>query len=79
MAIQFPTGINIGDGSQVDVRIVVGANETYANLAGIPAGLVYEGIVVYDKTIPGLRVYTGASGSNNANDWQAIGLSLIHI
>ena len=73
MAISFPSGFEIGDGTPVDVRIVVGPNEEYANLAGIPAAVVYEGLVVYDTTIPGLRVYTGANRTNNASDWQAIG------
>ena len=60
MALNFSTGILVGDGSPVDIRYRVGPGDFYTSLDNIPTGLVYEGLVVYDNVNNRLVVYTGA-------------------
>ena len=59
MALNFTTGVLVGDASPVDVRFRVGSNDFYATLADIPSGTLYRGLVVYDNVDNQLVIYNG--------------------
>ena len=80
MAIGLTTNFTIGDGSPVDDRIVVGTQTApdgsrlypFDNLADIPEGVVYRGLLVYDNNQTGLFIYEGDTGTNVASDWNVM-------
>ena len=76
MALNFSTGILVGDGSPVDIRYRVGPGDFYTSLDNIPTGLVYEGLVVYDNVNNRLVIYTGADFPTSPipdAEWEVVG------